>query len=99
MAPASLIIHYPISVVPSLAPSALTFPFLIFSLCLPTCILHPSHTQVFMIIGTQDKQNMYNVIVQSTLPLYSDYSKAKTKKKKPRKDSAKKIKNVRKMND
>ncbi len=23
-----------------------------------------------MIIGTQDKQNMYNVIVQSTLPLY-----------------------------
>jgi len=33
-----------------------------------------------MIIGTQDKQNMYNVIVQSTLPLYPDYSKAKKKK-------------------
>jgi hypothetical protein len=35
-----------------------------------------------MIIGTQDKQNMYNVIVQSTLPLYPDYSKAKERKKK-----------------
>ena len=39
-----------------------------------------------MIISTQDKQNMYNVIVQSTLPLYPDYSKAKEKEKKTRKD-------------
>ena len=57
-----------------------------------------------MIIGTQDKQNMYNVIVQSTLPLDPDYSmakKEKEKEKKTRKDSAKKkkIKNVKKMND
>ena len=59
-----------------------------------------------MIIGTQDKQNMYNVIVQSTLPLYPDYSMAKKEKEKEkekektRKDSAKKkIKNVKKMND
>jgi hypothetical protein len=47
--------------------------------------LHPSRTQVFMIIGTQDKQNMYNVIVQSTLPLYPDYSKAKKKKRRQEK--------------
>ena len=45
---------------------------------------------------------MYNVIVQSTLPLYPDYSMAKKEKEKEktRKDSAKKkIKNVKKMND
>ncbi len=43
-----------------------------------------------MIIGTQDKQNMYNVIVQSTLPLYPDYSKAKNKKKHQKRQSEKK---------
>lgn len=45
-----------------------------------------------MIIGTQDKQNMYNVIVQSTLPLYPDYSKAKKERKKEnqKRQSAKK---------
>ena len=37
----------------------------IFSLCYPICILHPSRTQVFMIIVTQDKNN---VIVQSPHP-------------------------------
>ncbi len=42
-----------------------------------------------MIIGTQDKQNMYNVIVQSTLPLYPDY-KAKNKKKHQKRQSEKK---------
>ena len=38
---------------------------------------------------------MYNVIVQSTLPLYPDYSKAKKKKKKKNQkgQSAKQIKN------
>jgi len=51
--------------------------------------LHPSRTQVFMIIGTQDKQNMYNVIVQSTLPLYPDYSKAKKRKENQKRQSAK----------
>jgi hypothetical protein len=50
-----------------------------------------------MIIGTQDKQNMYNVIVQSTLPLYPDYSKAK-KKKKARKDRVR-INQERKENE
>lgn len=88
MAPASLIIHYPISVVPPHPLLSLTFHFLHFSLCLPICILHPSRTQVFMIIGTQDKQNMYNVIVQSTLPLYPDYSKGKEEKN--RKDRTRK---------
>jgi hypothetical protein len=54
-----------------------------------------------MIIGTQDKQNMYNVIVQSTLPLYPDYSMAKKEKekKKTRKDSAKKKIQERKENE
>jgi len=52
-----------------------------------------------MIIGTQDKQNMYNVIVQSTLPLYPDYSKAKKKKRNPEKTECEKIKNVKKMSD
>ena len=32
-------------------------PFFIFSLS-PTCILHPSRTQVFMIIGTQDTKHV-----------------------------------------
>jgi hypothetical protein len=51
-----------------------------------------------MIIGTQDKQNMYNVVVQSTLPLYPS-SKAKKKKKGNKKRQCEKKNQERKENE
>jgi hypothetical protein len=62
MAPPNLIIHLPLFLF-LLCLTFFSLPFL-----LPTCILHPSRTQVFMIIGT-GTQDTKHVQCNRTIPL------------------------------